>query len=138
MLLAAFAYEVCGIILLVDNYSNKDNQCIKNIWSYVLVSLIAAVYSPLVAAKDRESLEKNICSVISITILNASLASWGALEMSNTTCNLMHDNHLLQFGLATFILQVVSAGLTLITVCCVGIICSSQNRDDERLLYNQI
>jgi len=133
--IAFLAYQIFGIVYLVENYMAMGDPCIGHLWPYVLVSLLAC-FSNITVTKNERSVADNCPALICIVLLNIGLAVWGGLELTNSVCQVMMDNHLWKFGLATFILQSFSAVLILIIVCC-GILSLSITNGD-RASYNEV
>jgi hypothetical protein len=132
---AVIAYEVFGIIYLVETYKDISDPCIGRIWPYVLVSLLTCC-SNINATKNGQSVADNCSALICLLFLNAGLSIWGGIELAHPLCQVMMDNHLWKFGFATFILQACSAVLILVVVCCEIIGTSIINSD--RSIYNEV
>ena len=134
--IAVITYEVFGIVYLVESYKDMGNPCIKDVWIYVLVSLVLGI-SNMGATKNRESVTKNISALICLILLNAGLAVWGGLSLAQLSCETIFDNHLWKFGFATFILQGSTILLILIIACCGIIVNSAESKYNDGYIYNQ-
>ena len=132
---AAIAYEVFGVVYLVETYKNISDPCVGHIWPYVLVSLLTCC-SNIGVTKNGQSVAENYSALICLLLLNAGLSIWGGIELAHPLCQVMMDNHLWKFGFITFVLQTFSAVLILVVICC-GIIGVSITNSD-RSMYNEV
>jgi hypothetical protein len=129
------AYQIFGIVYLVESYMDISNPCIGHIWPYILVSLLSS-WPNINVTKNQHSAVDNGPAIICLVLLNTGLAVWGGIELANPLCKVMMDTHLWKFGFATFILQSFSGLLILIVACCGIISLSVTNRD--RATYNEV
>jgi len=133
---AAIAYEVFGVVYLVETYKNISDPCVGHIWPYVLVSLLTCC-SNIGVTKNGQSVAENYSALICLLLLNVGLAIWGGIELAHPVCQAMMANHLWKFGFLTFILQACSAVLILVVVCCGIIQASITNSDRDMYMYNK-
>ena len=131
--IAVITYEVFGIIYLVDNYKDMDNSCIKDVWIYILVSLILGITN-MGVTKKRGSVTKNIYALFCLILINTVLAVWVGISLAQQSCKTIFDNHLWKFGFATFIIQGSTILLILILVCCEIIATSAESRYNDDII----
>tara|TARA_Y100000992_G_C21271887_1_gene497394 strand:- start:9 stop:536 length:528 start_codon:yes stop_codon:yes gene_type:complete len=109
------AYEVFGIIYLIEDY-RISNECKgSNLWEYVLVSMILACTNVSVKTND-EKVDLSACILAIIGVINLSLSTWGGIELWNYSysCDELFNSNLWKVGLAGFIIQVTTTAICVI------------------------
>lgn len=111
---ATIAYEVFGIIYLIQDYGISNECKGSNLWEYVLVSMILACTNVSVKTND-EKIDLSACILAIIGVINLSLSTWGGIELwdYSYSCDELFNSNLWKVGLAGFIIQVTT------TVICV-------------------
>lgn len=111
---ATIAYEVFGIIYLIQDYGISNECKGSNLWEYVLVSMILACTNLSVKTND-EKVDLYVCILAMIGVINLSLSTWGGIELwdYSYSCDELFNSNLWKVGLAGFIIQVTT------TVICV-------------------
>lgn len=113
----AIAYIVFGIMYLVQDYDIAHDCKESNLWAYVLTAIILAWIRS--GAKNTSSGSDSgitFCMLVCLGIIEAGLAIWGGIELWQNSCDDLRESNLWKFGLATFCLQTICAGLFLIVI----------------------
>ena len=114
LLAAVIAYEVFGIIYLIEDYGISNECKGSNLWEYVLVSMILACTNVTAKTND-EKIDLSACVLAMVGVINLCLSTWGGIELwdYSYSCDELFNSHLWKVGLASFILEVTT------TVICV-------------------
>ena len=109
------AYEVFGIIYLIEDYGISNECKGSNLWEYVLVSMILACTNVSVKTND-EKVDLSACIVAIIGVINLSLSTWGGIELwdYSYSCDELFNSNLWKVGLAGFIIQVTTTAICVI------------------------
>ena len=99
-------YLVFGIIFLVNDYDTAKDCDGSDLWAYVLVAIILAINKKNAAEIDNSDALGML--MVSVTI-ELGLAIWGAIELFDKAddCPELKSSSLWDFGLATFLLQIL-------------------------------
>ena len=135
-IVAFLAYQIVGIMYLVENYMDINEPCIGHLWPYILVSLLASWSNINITKNERSVVYSSSVPLICLALLNAGLAVWGGVELANPLCTVMMDTRLWKFGFVAVILQFFSSLLILIVASCGIASLSMTNRD--RAMYNEV
>ena len=114
LLATVIAYEVFGIIYLIQDYGISNECKGSNLWEYVLVSMILACTNVTAKTND-EKIDLSACVLAMVGVINLCLSTWGGIELwdYSYSCDELFNSNLWKVGLASFILQVTT------TVICV-------------------
>lgn len=134
--LCFLAYQVAGIIYLIENY-NTDDACISDDLSlYVLISLISALGQVITIMCPVWKIGTASIGIFIVFILtNIALAIWGISTMNDKFCYYEREyNSLWVFSGITLFLQLFSTIIYLLVGCCFLrlILCNDQpNSTDD-------
>ena len=117
LIAGAIAYLVFGIMFLVQDYDLAKSCNGSNLWAYVLTAIILA-FTRSAAKRDNDNDEQGlvICTLICLGLLEAGLAIWGGVELWIKSCDDLQESNLWTFGLVTFCLQTICAGIFLVII----------------------
>ena len=123
---ATIAYEVFGIIYLIQDYGISNECKGSNLWEYVLVSMILACTNVTAKTND-EKIDLSACVLAMVGVINLCLSTWGGIELwdYSYSCDELFNSNLWKVGLASFILQVTTTAICVILppilLCCITI-----------------
>lgn len=124
LIIGCICYYVFGIMYLVEDYDEAKNCKKSNLWAYILVTLILGLKNTQFKSNDNNN-DSHLITLICIGIIDAGMSIWGAIELFEYSCSNLENTNLFTFGLVTFILQVITAVLTIfiipILMCIVAI-----------------
>ena len=112
---ATIAYEVFGIIYLIEDYGISNECKGSNLWEYVLVSMILACTNVTVKTND-EKVDLSACVLAMVGVINLCLSTWGGIELwdYSYSCDELFNSNLWKVGLAGFIIQVTTTAICVI------------------------
>ena len=108
---AAIAYNVFGIMYLVEDYTVCHDCKGSNLWNYALVSIVFSFITSKVCAsiqQNKMELWEYILKCTIIGIMQGSLAIWGGIELFEKSCHAVENSHLWKWGTWAFGLQCFS------------------------------
>lgn len=115
LLCGCVCYYVFGIMYLVEDYDEAKDCKKSNLWAYVLVNLILSFKNTQFKSNDDQK-DNFLITLMCIGIIDAGMSIWGGIELFEYSCSDLENTNLFTFGLVTFILQTIVAGITLIIV----------------------
>ena len=136
----AISFLVFGILFLVEDWTEYSSCKGSELGPYVIVALVLT-WANGNAAKTKNE-DNDICSLILSLmfyfLLNTGLAIWGGIELWVRSCSDLSDTNLWKFSLAVFILQVVSASISLLIPCVVFVAALKDKNsvDTDKSMFN--
>jgi len=112
------SYVALGIMYLVQDYT-VAHACSKSaLWAYVLVAVILS-YSRIAASqgasKNADTSGAEIfAGLFCYMLVEIGLATWGGVELFGNACPALTRTRLWDFGLATFVLHILTVCLILV------------------------
>ena len=129
-------YIVFGIIYLIDD--NKiAAECINSsLSSYVLISLFLSLYRcNIFDIKDNKS--EKLCLLFLNGIFELSMSIWGYNELWINTCDKLNKTNLWNYGLLSFIIQIITFIICIIIYPLI-IYLKSNKKKQEMLIDNNL
>lgn len=115
IVIGCVCYYIFGIIYLVEDYDKAERCSRSNLWAYVLVSLILGLKNSKFTS-NKDEYDNHLITLICLGLIDAGISIWGGIELFDNMCSDLKDSNLYTFGLVTFIVQVIFAGLTIFII----------------------
>ena len=134
---ACIAFEVFGIIFLVEDFTIAWDCSDSYLWVYVLISLLQiANRSKTAKTISKEGISDSIGILFCAGILELGMCIWGGVELFNKSCNDLSHSNLWIYGAFVFSLQLFICFLVLFAIpccfCCISI-CKDRNTDEHQI-----
>tara|TARA_A100001015_G_scaffold262960_2_gene309579 strand:+ start:1575 stop:2261 length:687 start_codon:yes stop_codon:yes gene_type:complete len=119
LVVGIICYLVYGIIYLVKDYDVANDCPDCNLWAYVLVAIILC-FNKKNLSQSFNSIQEGITVLVLTFFLELGLSIWGGIELyqkassDQGTCPDLRDSNLWKFGLATFVIQIITISLLIL------------------------
>ena len=130
LLAGCIAYITFGIMYLVQDYNLAKECSGSSLWAYALVAIILSLQRGNASnAKNDEGIVLGV--LICMGLIEAGLGIWGGIELFVKSCDDLKESNLWKFCLATFVLQIFFAFLTLFVGPCIAFLLACKEKIDR-------